>query len=143
MHAPGVVASSLDTGSGAGILRPMRKKPIGDRILEILSEGPIWVAGRCRLSKSQEAALKAEGIQNSVGVAHCMGTLMNGRFYVQFNYGSRSTGSAWPEWAYEFAHDSLLHGNKLWVFYRGTLPVGPKLDHVLIVEAGGIVRRSR
>ena len=105
-----------------------------EEILENLLHGEFEVAGDGRewLEKRQEA-LRAAGFDSKVGYIIFAGRTREGTFGVQFNVGGQGWSSRWPEWAYEPARDSLLHGKQVWVIYEGDMPFGANLRQVLVL----------
>jgi hypothetical protein len=88
--------------------------------------------GGKKMMAKQQAALSAAGLGAKVGYILHAGRVKDGTFQVQFNVGGEGWSSRWPNWAYEPARDSLLHGKKVWVIYDGAMPFGPNLLQVLI-----------
>ena len=61
------------------------------------------------------------------------GQTASGAYSVQFNVDNGSGYiSSWPQWAFELAKTSLLHGKKVWVIANGD-PFGTNLIQVLIL----------
>lgn len=85
-----------------------------------------------KLLAQQQAALLAAGLASKVGYILHAGRVKDGTFQVQFNVGGEGWSSRWPQWAYEPAFASLLHGKKVWVIYDGDAPFGPNLLQVLV-----------
>jgi hypothetical protein len=58
-----------------------------------------------------------------------------GQKSVTFNddQANTSTGSIWPDWAYQVAELALLHNKKVVLGFNGT-PVGPNIVHVLVMS---------
>jgi len=85
------------------------------------------------LVSTQQAALKAAGIDSKVGTIAYAGTCKDGTFAVQFNSGGRLYVSRWPEWAYVSATHALHHGKQAWLIYQGEGPFGHHLLQVLVM----------
>ena len=85
-----------------------------------------------KFTAQQQAKLQAAGVNSRVGIILHAGRVKDGTFQVQFNSGSDGWSSRWPEWAYEPARESLLHGKQVWVIYEGDSPIGDNLLQVLI-----------
>ncbi|WP_088889139.1 hypothetical protein [Leptolyngbya ohadii] len=73
--------------------------------------------------------LRAKGYLGKVAYA---GQTSTGSYSVQFNVDSAGGySSTWPQWAFELAKLSLLHGRKLYVIANGD-PFGSNLIQVLL-----------
>ncbi len=90
-------------------------------------------AGKKSLAKKQ-SKLRAAGFDAKVGTINHAGRASDGTLQVQFDSGGQGWSSRWPDWAYEPARDSVLHGKKVWVIYQGDAPFGPNLLQVLILQ---------
>jgi len=101
-----------------------------DKILN--GEFPVTDDGH-ELVASQQAALKAAGIDSKVGTLAYAGTCKDGTFAVQFNSAGRLYASRWPEWAYQSATHALHHGKQAWAIYKGEGPFGHLLLQVLVL----------
>ncbi len=109
------------------------KKTKSSEIIAKILNGAFKVSGDGqKFVAKQQSELRAAGIDSKVGYILHAGRVKDGTFQVQFNEGGDGWSSRWPEWAYEPARDSLLHGKKVWVIYDGDMPFGPNLLHVLI-----------
>jgi hypothetical protein len=78
-------------------------------------------------------AVQAAGFQSSVGTIAFAGQNSNGSFSVQFNVqNGGGFSSAWPQWAFSLAKDSLLANKRVWVGSNGD-PFGSNLVFVHIL----------
>jgi hypothetical protein len=78
-------------------------------------------------------AVQAAGFQSSIGTIAFAGQNSNGSFSVQFNVqNGGGFSSAWPQWAFSLAKDSLLANKRVWVGSNGD-PFGSNLVFVHIL----------
>jgi len=79
------------------------------------------------------SAVEAAGFQSFIGTIAFAGQNSNGSFSVQFNVqNGGGFSSAWPQWAFSLAKDSLLANKRVWVGSNGD-PFGSNLVFVLIL----------
>lgn len=88
-----------------------------------------------KLISKQQSDLKKAGWDSKLGYILHAGRVSDGKFQVQFEAEGDGWSDRWPEWAYEPARDSLLHGKKVWVIYEGDMPFGPNLRQVLVLSS--------
>ena len=78
-------------------------------------------------------AVEAAGFQSFIGTIAFAGQHASGSFSVQFNVqNGGGFSSAWPQWAFSLAKDSLLANKRVWVGSNGD-PFGSNLVFVLIL----------
>lgn len=101
----------------------------------VLTKGIVLRASRKEVLKQLEQIAAAVGSKVYTGKVALAGQIANGSLQVQFNADNgMAYASTWPQWAFELAKLSLLHGRKLLVIANGG-PFGSNLIQVFLFAA--------
>lgn len=97
-----------------------------------LQQGIVFKPAKSEELKHLDQLVTALGSKGYFGKVAFAGQTSSGSYNVQFNVDNAGGySSTWPQWAFELAKLSLLHGKKLYVIANGD-PFGSNLVQVLL-----------